>query len=490
MLSKTVLTAASLLASQVSAVLMHNGVAATPQMGWDNWNAFGCDVSEDLLLGTANRMVELGLRDAGYYYIVLDDCWSTGRYPNGTLMPDFTKFPNGMAHVAGQIHALGLGFGMYSDAGRYTCGQYAGSLGYEQLDANTFAEWGVDYLKYDNCYNEGQSGTANISYARYDRMSQALNATGRQILYSMCNWGQDHPWDWAYSIANSWRATGDIYDSFDRPDVRCPCSEEQGFDCAFPGFHCSVMNIINKVVWFIHRSQPGGWNDLDMLEIGNGGQTDDEYKIHMTMWAALKSPLIMGTDIRSLDANAYSIYTNPAILALSQDPAGASAQRRWRYYVPSTDMYGGGEIQLWAGNLAQGDYVVILLNAANEALMLNATLADVFLDQGGAISTQAKSNWDVFDLWASRMPNATADAILTANSTVAALNGTSYLYNATAQSYAEGIANNDTLLMGTRVGTWQAGAQSTWSAMVPRHGVMAYRLRPQGAPTVSKRDEL
>lgn len=125
--------------------------------------------------------------------------------------------------------------------------------------------------RYDNCYNEGQSGTANISYARYEVMSDALNATGRQMIYSMCNWGQDRPFDWAYLIANSWRATGDIYDNFDRPDVRCPCSEEQGIDCAFQGYHCSVMNIINKVVWFIHRSQPGGWNDLDMLEIGNVG---------------------------------------------------------------------------------------------------------------------------------------------------------------------------------------------------------------------------
>ena len=126
---------------------MHNALAVTPQMGWDNWNAFGCAVSEDLLLGTATRMVELGLRDAGYYYIVLDDCWSNGRYDNGSLRPDFTKFPNGMKHVADAVHALGLGFGMYSDAGKYTCGQYEGSLGYETIDANTFAGWGVDYLK-------------------------------------------------------------------------------------------------------------------------------------------------------------------------------------------------------------------------------------------------------------------------------------------------------------------------------------------------------
>lgn len=181
---------------------------------------------------------------------------------------------------------------------------------------------------------------------------------------------------------------------------------------------------------------------------------------------------------------------NPAILALSQDPAGSSAQRRWRYYVPSTDINGAGEIQMWAGSLSQGDYVMILLNAANEDMYMNATLADVFLDNGGAISAQAKSSWDVYDLWANRMPNATASMILSENSTASAMNATSYLYNATAQSYAEGIAKNDTLLMGTHVGVWQAGAQSTWSAMVPRHGVMAYRLRPSGAPVLRKRDEL
>jgi len=144
MFARIAVAATALLASSASAILMDNALAATPQMGWDDWNAFGCDVSESLLLSTAQRMVELGLRDIGYYYVILDDCWSNGRYDNGTLRPDFTKFPNGMAYVASQIHSLGMGFGMYSDAGRYTCGQYAGSLGYEQIDADTFAGWGVE----------------------------------------------------------------------------------------------------------------------------------------------------------------------------------------------------------------------------------------------------------------------------------------------------------------------------------------------------------
>ncbi|KAF2858229.1 glycoside hydrolase family 27 protein [Piedraia hortae CBS 480.64] len=456
---------------------MHNALAVTPPMGWNNWNAFGCDVSEQLILDTTQRLVHLGLRDAGYHYVVLDDCWSDGRFDNGTLRPNATKFPNGMAHVADRIHAMGMGFGMYSDAGYYTCAKYVGSLGYEELDAQTFAGWGVDYLKYDNCYNAGQSGTANVSYERYNVMSKALNATGRQMVYAISNWGQDHPWDWAYLIANAWRATGDIIDSFDRPDVRCPCEEKDGIDCAFPGFHCSVMNIINKVTWFVHRSQPGGWNDMDMLEVGNGGMTDSEYKLHMTMWAALKSPLTMGADIRSLDAQAYSIYTNPAILALSQDPAGASAQRRWRKRTPE-----GGDLQMWSGPLSSSHYVVVLLNAADSDVRFNVTLADVFVDEGGAKSPQARStDWDVFDLWANRMPDDVAQEVINGNTTDVA-NAQRYLFNATAMSFADGLAKNEPVLMGKSVGVWKS--LSEWSVVVPRHGVMAYRLRAR------TRDEL
>ena len=144
--------------SVTGSVLMHNELAVTPQMGWDNWNAYGCDVSEELLLGTGKRMVDIGLRDAGYYYVILDDCWSNGRYKNGSLRPDFTKFPNGMAYIADKMHSMNMGFGMYSDAGKYTCGQYEGSLGHETIDANTWASWGVDYLKYLFLYLEWHNG--------------------------------------------------------------------------------------------------------------------------------------------------------------------------------------------------------------------------------------------------------------------------------------------------------------------------------------------
>ena len=143
----------------------------------------------------------------------------------------------------------------------------------------------ADYLKYDNCYNEGQEGTSLITYNRYKAMSDALNATGRPILYSMCNWGKDYPWDWAQTMANSWRMSGDVYDSFDRPDARCPCDT---YDCQLPGFHCSVMNILNKAAPVLNKGQPGAWNDLDMLEVGNGGMTDDEYITHFSMWYVIQ----------------------------------------------------------------------------------------------------------------------------------------------------------------------------------------------------------
>lgn len=484
----------TLLSKEAFALYPSNGLAQTPQMGWDNWNFAGCDVSEDLLLQTAEKMVNVGLRDAGYIYVVLDDCWSNGRYANGSLRPDFTKFPNGMAHVADRLHSMGLKFGMYSSAGTYTCGRYAGSLGYEKQDANSFASWGVDYLKYDNCYNEGQSGTPLITSDRYRKMGDALNATGRPILYSLCNWGEDYPWKWAQTMANSWRMSGDIYDSFNRPDPRCPCDGnigDEGYNCALPGFHCSMMNILSKVAHFVDKGVPGAWNDLDALEVGNGGMTDDEYKTHFSMWAAIKSPLLMGNNVEGLTPNSLSILTNPAVIAINQDPLGASAVRRWRYTVPDVDQYGQGEIQMWTGSLYAGDQVVILLNGGNSSRMMNATAADIFGDSGeGGTAKQLKSSWQIYDLWANRMNNATASAILNANSTEiqgTGTNVTQFYYNATKTGYAEGLMSNDTLLLGKEAGTLSAGG--TIQTMVPRHGVAMMRLS-QIVNNKRKRDEL
>lgn len=181
-----------------AAAASFNGLAITPQMGWNTWNAFACSVDADLLTSSARAIVDFGLRDIGYEYVIQDDCWSAGRNTsgNGSIIVDTTKFPNGMAAIADDVHSLGLKFGMYSDAGRWTCGQYEGSLGHETVDANTWALWQIDYVKYDNCYNAGNAGTQYLSRNRYDTMSQALNASGRSILYSLCNWGEDYPWNW------------------------------------------------------------------------------------------------------------------------------------------------------------------------------------------------------------------------------------------------------------------------------------------------------
>jgi alpha-galactosidase len=458
-----------LLFSTLAAAKSYNGLALTPQMGWNNWNAFACDVSANLLLTTGEKLVSLGLRDLGYNYVVLDDCWSNGRDENGMLVPHESKFPKGIKVVADGLHNLGLLFGMYSSAGSYTCQKYPGSLGHEQIDADTFASWDVDYLKYDNCYNDGQTGSPLISYNRYKAMSDALNSTGRPILYSMCNWGEDSPWNWASTIANSIRITGDIYDSFDRPDRRCPCNGDE-FYCKLPGFHCSMMNVLNKASAVVHKSEPGCWNDLDMLEVGNGGMTDDEYKAHFSMWAIMKSPLLIGTDVRLLDAGALSIYANPAVIVINQDPAGTSVKRVWRYYVPDVDPYGEGEISMWTGSLDNGDQVVALLNAGNSDRQMNATLAEVFIDEGGERSLQTRCTWDIYDLWGNRLDDSVANQLLAGTVTVS-----DHLYNSTETSYRDGLNNDDPRLFGEKIGS--VGPGGVISSMVPKHGIALYRLR-------------
>ena len=307
----------------------------------------------------------------------------------------------------------------------------------------------------------------------------------------MCNWGIDYPWNWAQTIANSWRITGDVYDSFSRPDAQCPCTT---YDCRLPGFHCSVLNILGKVAPIPSKAQPGAWNDLDMLEVGNGGMTDAEYVLHFSMWAILKSPLIMGTDVRNMSTQTFSIFANPAVLAVSQDPMGASAYRVWEYPAPA-DAYGQGSISLWVGQLSGGEWVVALVNAGNEALTMNASLADIFVLQsttnGAGLAPQTKQAWEVYDLWGNRMSNATAQAVLKGNATMSeavtnSANSTSR-YNATQTSYEDGLGKNDAALLGAHIST--IAPMGTLSAEVERHGIRLFRLRSSGSG-MRKRDEL
>lgn len=467
----------------------YNGLNLVPQMGWNDWNAFGCDISEEILRENARYMVEFGLRDLGYNYVVLDDCWSIGRNESGYLVENPEKFPSGMHAVADYVHSLGLKFGIYSSAGVLTCGRFPGSLGYEQKDADLWASWGVDYIKYDNCYNQGQSGTPKLSFDRYNVMSEALNKTGKEIVYALCNWGNDDPYDWAYRISNSGRMSGDIYDSFNRPDARCPCVDSVG--CRWPGFHCSVMNILNKMPPIFSRTMSGYFNDMDMLEVGNGGQTDSEYVVHFSMWAINSSPLLIGTNIGTLSPANLAIYSNPAIIALNQDVSATAAVRKWRYQM-DPDENGEGEISFWTRKLDNGDRVIALLNAANSTMTLNATMDDIFLDERTAGTykqpKEMRTTWDIYDLWANRLSESEASSILKGNGTMVSVNSTSVTrYNATAMSYAEGIENRHPALMGKKVGTIKPSG--TFSAEIARHSVGVYRLRAQASSTDTK-DEL
>ncbi|MGI4811978.1 MAG: alpha-galactosidase [Janthinobacterium lividum] len=303
------------------------------------------------------------------------------------------------------------------------------------------------------------------------------NPTSRIILISI---------SMAKTMANSWRMSGDVYDSFSRPDARCPCTgDEEGYLCVLPGFHCSILNIMNKMAKIASKTQSGAQNDMDGLEVGNGGMTDNEYITQMSIWAINSSPLLMGNDVTNMTPATISILSNPAVLAISQDPMTQAATRTWRYAVADKDEYGMGEINLWTRMLNNTDVVVALVNGGNKTREMNATLADIFLDQGADRSTEAQTGYDVYDLWGYRMDNATASAVLHGNATISS--NSTMRYNATSMSYAEGIKNNVTALMGKKIGSVDPLGRLT--AKVPRHGTGLFRLRANGK-TMMKRDEL
>ena len=278
---------------------LDNGLGKTPQMGWNSWNKFGCNINDKLIRETIDSLNESGLIQLGYNYINLDDCWQSSRDENGTIIPDPINFPNGIKSLADYAHSKGLKFGLYSDAGFQTCGGKPGSLGKEEIDAKTYAEWGVDYLKYDNCYNDDSP-----SKDRYTKMRDALNNTGRQIFFSMCSWGADDVSTWGREVGNSWRTTGDISDNW-KSMTR-------------------IIDINNK--WYEYAG-PGGWNDPDMLEVGNGGMNYEEYKAHFGLWAISKAPLLIGCDIINMKKEIKEILTNPEVIAINQDPLGIQGHK-------------------------------------------------------------------------------------------------------------------------------------------------------------------
>ncbi|CAG9898001.1 alpha-galactosidase [Bacteroides ovatus] len=318
------------------------GLALTPQMGWNSWNKFGTDINEQMVKEMADALVSTGLRDAGYNHILLDDGWmEMERDAQGNLVPHRKKFPNGIKVVADYVHSKGLKFGLYNCAGSKTCAGYPGSRGHEYQDALKYAEWGVDYLKYDWC----STGKLNAEEA-YITMRDAIYTAGRPILLSICEWGTDAPWKWAQSVGHSWRTTGDIYNCFS-------CKHDHG-----GYFSWGALNILDMRDQDELRKAagPDHWNDMDMLEVGNGGLTPDEERTHFALWTILNSPLLLGNDLRNMSPQTLDILTNKEIIAINQDSLGIQG---FKYKKEGT-------IEVWVKPMANNEWAICFFNRSQQ----------------------------------------------------------------------------------------------------------------------------
>jgi alpha-galactosidase len=317
-------------------------LAATPPMGWNSWNHFRCTVTDAVVRAAADAMVSSGMKAAGYQYVNVDDCWQGERDAQGRIQGN-ARFPD-MKALADYIHSKGLKFGLYSSPGPKTCAGYEGSYGHELLDAQTYAAWGVDYLKYDWC-------SASRVYPHeqmpevYKKMHEALASAGRPIVFSLCQYGTLSVWKWGASVGgNLWRTTGDIRDSY---------------------WH---MSFIAHVQSGLERyAGPGHWNDPDMLEIGNGAMNHDEYVTHMSMWCMLAAPLMAGNDLATMSDETRSILTNHEVIAVDQDAKGEQARQVWQ----------SGPYEVWVKSLADGSVAALLINHGQDAERITAQFKDL-----------------------------------------------------------------------------------------------------------------
>jgi alpha-galactosidase len=341
------------------------GLAMMPPMGWNTWNRFACNIDEHLIRQSADALVASGMRDAGYRYLVIDDCWHGERDAHGDIQPDARRFPSGIKALADYVHSKGLKFGIYSDAGRLTCGGRPGSRGYEFQDAAQYAKWGIDYLKYDWC----NTGTQNAE-ASYRTMREALDHTGRPIVFSMCEWGTAKPWLWAVGVGNLWRTTGDIDDKW-----------EGKFD-----YKLGIMNIVDQNEPLAPFAGPGHWNDPDMLEVGNGGLTEEEYRSHFSLWAMMAAPLIAGNDLTNMSPETRSILLNREVIAIDQDPRGEAGRRVVKV----------GDLEVWARPLSNGSRAVLLFNRGKALSDIAVKWSDVGYPD--ALHASVRDVWDAKDL--------------------------------------------------------------------------------------------
>jgi alpha-galactosidase len=342
-----------------AAQALDNGVARTPPMGWNSWNTFGCNIDETLIRQVADAIVTTGMRDLGYQYVVVDDCWfNPNRDSAGNLQGDPGRFPSGMKALGDYLHGKGLKFGIYQVPLDKTCAQYfssypgaTGSQGHEAQDARQFAAWGVDYLKYDWC---SPTGTINDQVATFAKMRDALAATGRPIVYSInpnsihAKTGPQRNWG---DVANLWRTTEDITNAWDTGQTN--------------GYPMGVQNIVNVTVPLASYARPGGFNDPDMMEVGRGGMTDTEMRSHFALWAMLASPLIAGNDIRSMNSATQTILKNQSLIAINQDSLGLQA----------TQVSNDGTRRVLAKRLANGDVAVALFNQGSATTTISTTAA-------------------------------------------------------------------------------------------------------------------
>jgi alpha-galactosidase len=348
-------------------------LALTPPMGWNSWNKFACDVNEDLIRQTADAMVSSGMKDAGYQYINIDDCWHGERDPQGFIQPDPKRFPSGIKALADYVHSKGLKLGIYSDAGWKTCGGKPGSRGREYQDAQTYAQWGVDYLKYDWCDAEALNAEG-----AYLTMRNALFAAGRPMVFSICEWGNQKPWLWGAKIGHLWRTTGDIYPCFD-------CAQDHG-----TWKSSGILQILDMQKGLREYAGPGHWNDPDMLEVGNGMSVNED-RAHFSMWCMLAAPLIAGNDLRSMSKETREILTNKDAIAVDQDALGIQG---WQY---STD----GVLEIWFKPLAGDAWAMCVLNRTPRAQKVvfdwkTKTVADGFSKRETRFDT---TTYSVRDLW-------------------------------------------------------------------------------------------
>jgi Alpha-galactosidase len=344
------------------------GLAATPPLGWNSWNAFSCEVTESDIRAAADALVETGLRDAGYEYVVVDDCWMAGELDgDGRLQPS-ADFPNGMAALADYVHDRELRFGLYSSAGTETCQGYPASLGRERRHAEQFAEWGVDYLKYDNCGDH----RGRDAIDRYAAMGEALAGVDRDIVYSICEWGKNQPWEWGRNVGGHlWRATDDLVAKW-----RADPDE----------FGLGIADVLDRMADIDAAAAhgPGGWNDPDMLQIGNGPQsgqsehepvdvqrplTEAEQRTHFAFWCLLAAPLMIGADLTSLSDFDRELLTNERLLAIDQDPLG----------IQGTPDRRGADEEIWSKRLQDGGAAVAFHNrgASEREISTHVSAVDV-----------------------------------------------------------------------------------------------------------------